>query len=53
MFKQFLLTRADFLHEDGIEGPGGSVVGTEDRGIGATLSLEAKEVGPCGVDVFL
>ena len=45
--------RADFLHEDGIEGPGGSVVGTEDWGGGATLSLEAEEVGPCGVDVFL
>ena len=49
----FSLARADFLHEDGVEGPGGGVVGTEDRSIGAALALETKEVGPCSVDVFL
>ena len=51
--KNALSPRAYFLHEDGIEGPGGSVVGTENRGGGAALALETKEVGPCGVDVLL
>lgn len=51
--KNALSPRADFLHEDGIEGPGGSIVSALHRSGGATLSFEAEEVGPSGVDVFV